>query len=102
MWYFTALFVPRLRRLACFDRLVLIAGVALPKRRHDGSIDNLPSYRQIAIVAQRGVELVKQGLDLTGLRQLLAIEPARLGVHCPAGKQSAAERGHALFNAQIK
>jgi hypothetical protein len=45
---------------------------------------------KITIVAQIGVELVKQSFDHSRLRQLLAIKPDRLGIR------------HRVFNTKIK
>src|SRR3954462_4019382 len=87
--------LPRDRRIAVLDRLVLFAAVALHGRRHDGGVDDLAAHGQVAPALQMGIEGLEQRLDQPRLRELLAIQPDRLGVGDPireAQSQEAHER----------
>src|SRR4051794_26303076 len=87
--------LPRDRRIAVLDRLVLFAAVALHGRRHEGGVDDLAAHGQVAPALQMGIEGLEQRLDQPRLRELLAIQPDRLGVGDPireAQSQEAHER----------
>jgi len=54
--------------------------VVLGGNGDDGSVDDLPARSQIAPIFQIAVEVLKHRRDHTGLRQLLPIQPYRLGI----------------------
>jgi hypothetical protein len=68
------------RHSAALDRVLL--GLAEPRaaRFDDRRIDDLTAHRQPALLSQQRVKPREQLLRRTGPRQLLAVEPDRLGV----------------------
>src|SRR5262249_25076364 len=69
--------LPPFRRLADFDRLILLTPVVLLGRTHNRGIDNLTAPRDVALGSKVPVEVRRQRLDPAGLGQRLAKQPYR-------------------------
>ena len=74
---------PTLGHLAVLDRRVFVPRVVVAGHRHDGSIEDLPTARDIPSPRQIAIELLEQRLEHPRLRQPLAIEPDSLGIRHP-------------------
>ena len=72
--------LPALRRLAILDLCVLVTPVTLLGNRDNRSIDDLATHRQVTLILQIAVEVLKQGLNRASLCQLLPVQPYRLGI----------------------
>jgi hypothetical protein len=66
---------PVLRDLALFDTVVLLAAVALDRKRDNGAIDDLPLLGVVALRGQILAEAVEQGLNQAQLLEPLAKPP---------------------------
>ena len=71
---------PALRCLTGFDLCILITLVVLGGNGNDGCVDDLSTHRQITSVFQIAVEVLEHRRDHASLRQLLSVQPHRLGI----------------------
>jgi hypothetical protein len=62
---------------AVLDRSLLILGIALPRRGHDGCIQYLPAHGKIASFLERRIEAREEPVDRLGLDQTLTKQPDR-------------------------
>ena len=85
------LVLPAIRDLARLDVGLLGVGVALLRRRDDRGVDDLTTHGEITGLGQMLVETGKQVVHCTGLGEVLAEQPYRLGIGNPVAKTEAKE-----------
>lgn len=83
--------VPVLGDTTFLDRDLLLLGVALLGRGHDGGVNDLPAHGQVAAIFERGIKAREEPVDCLGLHKPFAEQPDRGGIGYGAFQPDAQE-----------